>query len=161
MKSIEKHTASQVKNANATEAFADVARLHTGYTGSTMVMLHSVADMANAAKSRTLSTAYTVSSVTGGGTLRSKYIAIATTEKTAYTTHTPMRNLKLENFWYPHPCGPHSSRVISSGPARPWRWLSIVANAVIEKSCGVDGGWETVLRLVGERSARGDVSGRS
>ena len=83
MNSIEKHTASHVKNANAIEAFADVARLHTGYTGSTMVMLHDVADIANAAKSRTFMTVYAVSSVTGGGTLWSKYAAITTREKTA------------------------------------------------------------------------------
>ena len=68
--------------------------------------------------------------------------------------HTAMRNLKLENFWYPQACGPHSSKVISSGPARPWRWLSIAANAVIEKSCGVDGGLERRCYVWSAKGAR-------
>ena len=54
VKSMETHVAAQVRKENATAALAPVARLHTGYYGSTMVVLHSVAHITNAANISTL-----------------------------------------------------------------------------------------------------------
>ena len=103
-------------------------------------------------------TVYAVSSVTGGGTLWSKYAAITTRKDGVNYAHGD-EELEVRELQYPQACGPHSSKVISSGPARPWRWLSIAANAVIEKSCGADGGLERRCYVWSAGSARGEISG--
>lgn len=132
---METQVAAQVRNENATAAFAPVALLQTGYSGSTIVVLHSVAEATNAANINTLNRVYAPNSVTGGGTFCSKYVPIASNVKIQYNTKIATVYLNMVNFEYPHPSGPHSSRVMASGPASPRCWLAIAANVVRAKIC--------------------------